>query len=548
MKKHRIIALTAAICMAAASGGCSISKKDDNSKKSGETKVFSSFFAAQGASVGMSEDNSMLQLITEKIGARCEETWLKEGEDASKVVSNMILSSKYPDFLYAGNEQHQKLLNANAYVPIDEYWDDYPNLKNYFTESEWNRIRADDGHVYIVPSFSKSNLYDTETTHNDEAFWIQVRVLKWAGYPKITTLDQYFDLIERYLKANPTNDKDEPNIGYEILTDGWFYFCLENPPMFLDGYPNDGACCVNPDTREAFDYNTTPTAKRWFKKLNEEYAKGIIDPECFVLTQNQYMDKIRSGRVLGMVDQYWNFSGAIFSLPDDCRYVPIGVVIDEGITEHYHSNIAMDPSQGVGISVSCDDVDAAVKFLNDLLDPEILNYRFWGVKDLDYSVDDDGLFYVTEEQQARRSSDGYAYLHRCPYSYFPYYRGMNLDGINAFSADYQPSEFYKTLSPVMQECFTAYGVQTYVEMLNKGEENSPWYPLWSYSNTFTPDTSYGKAKADMDNVKHQYLPKVVASNDFETAWAEYMTAYRSSCDVDAYLKELTNEIQRRMSK
>ena len=33
--------------------------------------------------------------------------------------------------------------------------------------------------------------------HNGEAFWIQTRVLKWAGYPKITTIEQYFDLILR---------------------------------------------------------------------------------------------------------------------------------------------------------------------------------------------------------------------------------------------------------------------------------------------------------------------------------------------------------------
>ena len=31
------------------------------------------------------------------------------------------------------------------------------------------------------------------------------------------------------------------NIPYTILCDDWRYFCLENAPQFLDGYPNDGS-------------------------------------------------------------------------------------------------------------------------------------------------------------------------------------------------------------------------------------------------------------------------------------------------------------------
>ena len=72
--------------------------------------------------------------------------------------------------------------------------------------------------------------------HNGEAFWIQTRVLKWAGYPKITTVEQYFDLIESYAQANPTMPDGTENIPFTILCDDWRYFCLENVPQFLDGF------------------------------------------------------------------------------------------------------------------------------------------------------------------------------------------------------------------------------------------------------------------------------------------------------------------------
>ena len=120
-------------------------------------------------------------------------------------------------------------------------------------------------------------------------------------------MDDYFDLIERYLAENPTDENGEPNIGYEILANDSMFFSLDNPPMFLDGYPNDGCCIVDPVTHEAIDYNLSPTAEKWFRKLNEEYHKGIIDQSTFMMSSEQYYEKLKTGRVLGIVDQKWNF-------------------------------------------------------------------------------------------------------------------------------------------------------------------------------------------------------------------------------------------------
>ncbi|MDD6634014.1 MAG: sugar ABC transporter substrate-binding protein [Ruminococcus sp.] len=549
MTKSKVLStLLAASLIFSATAGCNSKTKktnNNNSTTQQEIRTYTGFFAAQIGSVD--ENNVVKNLIAEKIGARCEETWLDETGNRDNIISNMIIQNEYPDFIYPDAANYQKLLQAGALSPIDAYWDDYPNVKNYFSQAQWNRIREDDGHIYMIPVFSNCYMYDTNTLHNDEAFWIQVKVLKWGGYPKITTLDEYFDLLERYVEANPIAEDGTPNIGYEILADPTIFFCLDNPPQFLAGYPNDGCCIVDPDTLEAVDYNLSDTAKRWFKKLNEEYKKGIIDPDCFVLNQDQYYDKIRTGNVLGMADQKWNFQIATYELPDECQYVPLGVVIDEGIEEHYHSQPAFDDSMGITISTSCDDVEGALKFLNDLLSPEILTLRFWGIEGKDYMVDDDGLFYCTDEQTANRSNSEYAYKNLCEYTYFPYYFGMNHDGINAYCPAYQPSEFYKGLGDIMKECFDAYGVKTYVEMLNKAEENPAWYPMWSYSNTFTTDTDYGRALKSIEQTKLKYLPNVVMSNDFESVWNEYVTEYEK-CNPKVLFDELTREVKRRVDE
>lgn len=541
MKPLRICALAtaAALCLAALPG-CS-----QNEEEQEEIRVYTSLLCQNSTAI-IAPDNDLQQVIAEKIGAKCIETWLNERDSEEKLISDMILSGKYPDFLYPTSITQQKLLNANAFIPIDEYWDEYPNIRNYFSEQKWNSIRQEDGHIYYIPAFSNCYLYDTATIHNDEAFWVQVQVLQWAGYPKITTLDDYFDLLERYIEANPVGANGQPNIAYEILADESIFFCLDNPPMFLSGSPNDGACIVDPDTHQVIDYNTTDAARKWFKKLNEEYHKGIVDPECFVLSPDQYYDKLRSGNVLGMVDQYWNFSYATDALPDVCQYVPLGVVLEEGIEEHYHSQLAFDPSSGLGITVNCEDVDGALKFVNDLLDPEIHRLRFWGVEGVDYSVGEDGVFYLTEQQKEFAAQADYYYQHRCVYSYFPFYSGMDRDEINGYRSSYQPTLFYENLSDIMKECFDAYGVRTFVEMLNPAGENQPWYPMWSYTNTFTDQTPGGKARSDIEKTKFRYMPRVVMSDDFDAAWEEYMTAYSQNCDVDAYVDALQAYVDQRV--
>lgn len=68
---------------------------------------------------------------------------------------------------------------------------------------------------------------------------------------------------------------------------------------------------VDPDTLTVLDYNTSDTAVAYFRKLNEEYQKGIVDPESFTQSYDEYISKLSTGRVLGMIDQWWDFSNAM---------------------------------------------------------------------------------------------------------------------------------------------------------------------------------------------------------------------------------------------
>lgn len=531
--------------------GDGTSGQSESSGASEEIKEFTAFFATPGTEIN--DDNEIQQIIAERTGVKVKETWLT-GQTDQEAIGTLIAGGEYPDFIEGGAGTPQ-LYEAGALVALDDYLDDYPNIKALFTDQQWDALRQDDGKIYFIPQFSTIKGEEKVCTHNDEAFWIQTRVLKWAGYPKVETLDEYFDLIEAYNEANPTMEDGTPNIPYTILCDDWRYFCLENAPQFLDGYPNDGSCIVDPETLTVIDYNTTPTAKRYFQKLNEEYKKGIVDPESFTQSYDEYIAKLSTGRVLGMVDQWWDFAyNAQDSLKQQgldllgCTYVPLPITIDKGIKNQWHnSGGVLNVSSGLAITVSCEDVEGALQFVDDLLDQDIHNLSFWGVEGVDYEVMENGEFYRTADQRMNAADTAYKASHLCTYSYFPQYTGTSDDGINANRPDGQPNEFYDSLCSEIQDCFAAYDAQTYVEMIGTSEAPGAWYPMWSYSNALTTSTPGGTAWTKMGELKHEYLPKVVMADDFEASWEDYMNVY-AECKPEEFIAEMQAELDRRMEE
>lgn len=508
---------------------------------------YTAFFNVEGQE--LNENNEIKKVIAQLIGAECEEIWLT-AQTQEEAVNLYIANGEYPDFISGTLE----LYEAGALIPLDHYLKDYPNLQKYVETIGEERLRLEDGHIYWLPQFGVVNGEDREVIHQGEAFWIQTRVLEWAGYPRVTTLDEYFDLLERYMAANPVMENGTKNIPYTILFDDWRYFCLENVPQFLDGYPNDGCCMVDPDTLTVMDYNITSTAKRYFQKLNEEYKKGMIDPESFTSTYDEYLEKLSTGAVLGMVDQWWQFAYDINKTIDrqeleelGCNYVPLPITIDDGIKNQWHVRRSneLDVSTGVSVTVSCKDVEGALQFMNDLLDPKIQRLRFWGIEGEDYKIDSEGILYRTQEQRDRVYDPGIQGSHFCIYSYFPRFEGMEQDGRNAFSPECQPGEFFDSLPSDVRECFGAYGCANYVDMLGSNEQPGDWYPMYSYSTLLTYATESGRVWKEMGETKHLWLPQVVMSEDFEKTWQDYMMAYEA-CQPQIFFEDLQKELERRM--
>ena len=567
MKLRKLLALTLASAMVFSIVGCGSSNTAsapaaDGSKAeatsddgvaeeaaSGDIIDFTFFGAMPQPEIN--DGNEIQEIIAEKTGVRVKETWLT-GQTAAEAIGSILASGEYPDMVDAGDASVQ-MYDADALVAWDDYLEKYPNLKEMYTDEEWNMFRQDDGKIYWANVFVNTYGEPKATQHNDEAFWVQARVLEEAGYPKIETLDEYFDLLEGYYEKHPTLEDGTPVIPYTILCEDWRYFCLENAPEFLDGYPNDGSVIVDKSGPTIVDYNTTPTAKMYFGKLNEEFNKGIIDPEFATQTYDEYIAKLSTGAVLGMCDQNWDFNYTITDVLksdgldlEGCNYVPLGLTAEKGMENRWHTYAdTLNNSSGIAVTTSCEDPDRAFKFLNDILDQEIHDLRFWGIEGVDYLVDEDGLYYRTPEMRANCADEAYKASHMCQYSYMPQWLGTSRDGINAMQPNEQYSEFVSGMAEPLVKVFEAYDAKGYPDLIGSVvEENGPWFPMYSYSNAMTTETEGGVAWTKMGETKHEWLPKVVMSSNFDKTWGEYMTAYEA-CNPQAFLDEMQAELERR---
>ena len=107
-------------------------------------KTFTMFTAMPGSEIN--DDNDVMNIIAEKTGAKLKETWLT-GQTDAEAIGTIIAGGEYPDFINGGDAM-MSLYDAGVLVPWDDYLEKYPNLKEMYTDKEWDNFRQADGKIY----------------------------------------------------------------------------------------------------------------------------------------------------------------------------------------------------------------------------------------------------------------------------------------------------------------------------------------------------------------------------------------------------------------
>ena len=463
------------------------------------------------------EDNKMYKLIEEEFGIKFEIEFL--AGDLDETLGTKFAGEDYPDLFDAGNSA-EKAIAAGALIDLMPYITEEgtPNLYNHIKDL-LPQLVNENGELFIIPNYGINYNDQIQNACNGPAFFLQKQVLEWAGYPQIKTLNEYFDVIEKFIAANPTNENGAAYEGFAILCEDWRHFCLINPVQHLMGRPNDGEVIINVNSGnwETETFIDKDYAKDYYAKLNEVYKKGLINPDTFVMTYDQYIAKLSAGTVLGMFDQTWDFGTATQALETagmyKNTYIALPLVYDESyghgvIEEHYLNGAVPNKDRGFGISVNCEYPERMIQLFEGLLSDKWQKLLQWGIEGEDYYVEN-GRMLMTTEQYNNRSDASWKMANTAItiWESAPKKQGTQDDG-NAWAHSDQAENYFNLMSDYDKAFLSAYGYKKPADFFNAPIELAPYGEAWQIDKSPIQD-DYDKYLLIQD----QWLPKIIMSAD-----------------------------------
>lgn len=439
---------------------------------------------------------------------------------------NLIAASgQYPDLIMPKGAAGV-LIDSGAMVDLEPLINKYaPNIKRVIG-NQMNRMRysLNNPGIYFIPTVDAIGQRDFDT---DAAFKLQLAALKEQGYPKVTTLADYEKVIAAYVRKHPTTADGKPTIGLSLLADDWrMLISVTNPAFWATGASDDGEWYIDPKTYQARLHYTRPEEREYFRWLNHMNDIGLLDRESFTQKYDQYLAKIASGRVVGLIDANWQIADAVNSLnasgKDELTYGRFGAVLKAGIKPAYNQPTGFRGGYGIGISKSCKDPVAAIKFLDFLASDQGQVLINWGIQGKHYTVQG-GRRVIPAAVQKVKTGDPSTFQRTTGIGNYAlslrYGDGVKDKGGNFYTTNY-PEQIQASYSAPAREALKAYKVKFWNDLLPAPGTFAvkPWAAAWSIPVPQDSDLS-AFFNREQDIVR-KYVPQAILAKpaDFDRVY------------------------------
>ena len=335
-------------------------------------------------------DNPVAKAITEATGVTLDVSYPVASQgDAKEDVALMIANDEYPDMIYAKGSATD-LYQAGALIDMTDLIEKYgPNIKKmYGAEMEKLKWSQDDPGIYQL-SYAGVNQKTLTTGGSCQIQWAALKENDYK-YPK--TLDEYEKMIKSYLAAHPKTEDGLDMIGITMSASDWHWMItLGNPAgLIADASPDNGQWIIDDEYNVHYKH-VTDEEKEYFKWLCRMYNEGILDPNFATQTDDDYIAKVASGRVVAITDAEWHYSQCEATLVADGKvdqtYVGLPVTLREDQVEKALLYQGTTVGWGIGITKSCEDPVRAIKFLDYLCSDEGQILYHWGIEGENYFLE-----------------------------------------------------------------------------------------------------------------------------------------------------------------
>lgn len=487
------------------------------------------------------------EVLTEKTGVRLKTEYPVAADD--QTVALMIAAQDYPDMIYAKGDANS-LIDAGAMIDMTDLIEEYgPNIKKmYGDEFEKLRYSEEDPSIYQLSSYAVGGTF----LENSGTAQIQWAALKENNYEIPDTLEEFEKMIKDYMAAHPTTEDGMPTIGISLTAADWHWMItLGNPSGYIaEGAPDNGQWLIDEDYNAMYKFRSDKV-REYYRWLNRMYHEGVLDPEFATQTYEDYIAKIASGRVVALTDTDWDYSdGEKILIADgklDKTYAGLPLAMDENTKAPSLMYQGLPTGQGVGITTSCKDPVAAIKFLDYLCSDEGQVLVNWGIEGVNYFIDEEGHRYRTQEEidEANTNQDYSRITGVGFHSYpFPTYGIGEVDSTGSTYTTDSKETVIAEYNEEQKAACEAWGVELLVDVFPQTSEfEVPEYsPVWACMKPVEFDEIGNK----LDEIAWSGLITCVISeeSEFDAAYDNMLVTLEGSgmSEAEAMLTEIVKDM------
>jgi putative aldouronate transport system substrate-binding protein len=465
--------------------------------------------------------------------------------DEGEQIALMIASADFPDAVHP-RYRLGPFVDANAAMEITDLVEENAPTMIEAYGPMWDRMKyspEDPGRYYF------GHYFNGEAPEKDpfpgDWFLLQHAVRIDQGYPELNTLEQLGDALRAYKEANPTIN-GQPTIGISFHLEIW-PLNLHNPAMVSGGVTAGNYFLVD-EQGVVTMHRRLPEHRPFYKWMNEMYNEGLVDPEAFTQTKDQFEAKAASGRVLAFLGMGWQVGQVEQILNADGKpertYGAVPAAAD-GMLNAYRTRglTGLQTPQAELIipkETSEEKALALVRLLEYVASDEGNVLANWGIEGVHYTVDD-GTRVWTPETRERYESDpnfgtstGIGLMDGAP---FPHYAGWAVDSTGNYRYPNYSDDFRQNYPEIDKQVLDGYGVQTWQDLFPPASEFEIYRGpnVQQLLNQLAPDHPARVSYVTLNDLSQRDLVNAIIAppDQFDRLYDEYLQHL-----VDAGIYEL----------
>lgn len=332
------------------------------------------------------DGDRIIAYINEKFGIDLNVEYVPEG--STEKVNVAMASGDFPDIVTGayGTTATQSWIENGMVISLNQFLDDYPNLKAWVEEYSWSAV---DGEYYGLPFITQYSVANSLIAMRGD--WLAALDL---SYP--TNLDEVKDVLYAFTYNDPDGDGQQNTYGFSgvkpVANFNWVFYAYGRQ---YGDYEFNGEGEVIP----FFEHESFIPAMTYIKEL---WDAGVIDPE-FVLNDNSKLEeKFFQGKIGAMPHAMYRHVTRLESslqelFPEATLAYGLPPVGPDG--ESYGLSAAGRSGFMTCITAACKDPEKAVAFLDFMVSPEGNDLVRLGIEGIHYTKNGDEIVMNEEERE-----------------------------------------------------------------------------------------------------------------------------------------------------